>query len=238
MLSKVEIVSNEDIAPSTYEPLEQELFRLIRDDDYFSTLPEAVMQSECQTIGHVQRDRTLSDLLPTAEAVTNMFEDHKSAIGRTESLCKSVITTCSEYKANQKALAKAKLQEDKQRKLLAEREAKKQKTLEERALKKAAELQAKREAAAQEEEQQQEDATVPKKRRVASKLLNEITADDPKVLQDRFPDHQMRVVEELESCIEFSSVQLIQIHLCKQEMFNKHYVSSWFMCLCFVSGVF
>ena len=194
--TKVELLCRRDTSPQVYETLEIELFALMQDDEYFSSLPEMVRQEECQTLGHMLRDREISDLLPTSDAVSEMFGQQRQAIERMDSLCKSVATACSDWKANKKALDKAKQQEMKAQKALEERERKKQVAKEAKAQKKVMEDEQKA------KEKAEADAADPehgKKRRVSSRLASELSESDPCVLRDRFPTHQLPVVDDLET---------------------------------------
>ena len=157
------------------------------------------------TLGHLTKARNLLDLLPSVDSVQDNFERQKAAMSRMESVCKSVITLCNEWRSNEKALEKARIQEEKAIKAQDAREKKKLQAQLEREQKKAAKARLAAEKAAAEAagkaaegEEHPEPKEDPKRRRVASKLLSEITKDDPLVLQDRFPEHQIKVVDTLD----------------------------------------
>ena len=118
-------------------------------------------------------------------------------------LCDSLKTSAEEWKSTSKALAKARQLEEKAKKAeelrmkKKEEAAKKKKKKAEEALLRA--KQAKAEKDLEAAQQELDSAAHGKKRRVASKLTQELQDSDPKVLTDRFPKHQIAVVEDLDS---------------------------------------
>ena len=90
---------------------EEELFCLLTKDEYFGSGPIEV--NHVQTKGHLNSTREHCLLLPTIESVDRTFEDHSAALNKLDSIAKSVLQTASDFSANQKALAKARADEQK-----------------------------------------------------------------------------------------------------------------------------
>ena len=200
MHSKVKLLSSEDRSQAVYAPIEDQLLALLKTDAYFQCI--AVDITAVQTLGHLTATRDQSDFLPSVEAVEQTFAEHEIALDKMLLLCDSLKTSAEEWKSTSKALAKARQLEEKAKKaeelrMKKKEEAAKEKKKAEEALLRA--KQAKAEKDLEAAQQELDSAAHGKKRRVASKLTQELQDSDPKVLTDRFPKHQIAVVEDLDS---------------------------------------
>ena len=168
-------------------------------DPYFQCL--SLDPLHVQTLGHLLQTRDHSDLGGTAEDVEKQFDQHDQALQKMSALCAALKSTATEWRATSKALAKAKALERKAFNAEKKRLQKQQEAAEKKKKKAAAAM----EQAAQEKQQHDADDGVEsakgqdKKRRIASKLMSELTESDPPILLARYPSCQIPVVEELDT---------------------------------------
>lgn len=206
-----------------YTETEKQLLKLMEEDSFFASLPEGLGEEQIQTMGHLASTRNLADLLPSSDAVDAAFELHSLAIDRMATLFRSVQTSCQEWTASRKAIKKAR--ELHQKAVEAERkrqEKKREKEEKKRQDDAAKEARLAAQAAAAENPDNSAGIPVPddrpKKRRVASKITNELTDEDPLVLRDKFPENQIHVVDEYEPFLWLSLVFLFApVHMSHSE---------------------
>ena len=190
--------------PDVYTGVEESLYSLMELDPYFGSLPEGLRKEYVQTVGHLESSKNTSDLLPSAEAVDDFFDVHQNSLDCMAGLVKSLRDGISEFKNEQKALKKAMKDLAKKQEAERKRELAKQKRLEEKERKAAAKAEAAAKAAegASDGEDNKGNEKASKKRRVASKVLQELGEEDPMILRSRFPDSQIPVVEDFEAWLQ------------------------------------
>jgi len=200
----VKLLSSEDKSQAVYGPLEEQLLALLKTDAYFQCV--AIDIGAVQTLGHLTATRDQSDFLPSVDAVEKAFAEHELALEKMTLLCDSLKTSAEEWKSTAKALAKARQLEEKAQKAeelriqKKDEAARKKKAKAEEALLRAKQAKAEKDLeVAQQNLDSGGDAGAGKKRRIASKLTQELQESDPHVLLDRFPRHQIVVVDELDS---------------------------------------
>lgn len=184
-----------------YQPIEAELYELMKKDKYFNCM--AIEQDHIQTRGHLATVRELSDLLPSPEEVERVFAIHELALSKMLALCDALKTSAGEFKATSKALEKARNLEEKAHQSELKR-LKKREVADQKKKEKAAQAILKAKEAKLAAEQSKEAASeapggLGKRRRIASKLTSELSETDPTILQDRFPDHQISIVEDVDA---------------------------------------
>ena len=202
----MELLSDMSIDPTHYQGVEDTLFDMMEKDAYFQCLH--LDRKHVQTLGHLQHTRDHADFSANADDVNTLFDLHEFALDKMLGLCGALKSTATEWRATSKALVKAKSLERKAYTTEQKRIAKKKETAEkkkqrhEEALQKAREEKARAEA----EKMEADPDGGQKKRRIASRLMSELTTTDPHVLQDRFPNHQITIVESLDSWCDISII--------------------------------
>ena len=177
--------------------IEASMYELIQADPYFQSLPQQVAKHAIKTLGSLRKVRTVADFQPTVERVEDEFSKHNEAIGMMTKVAKSLVTAASEWRANLKALKKARFMEQKHEEREAERAAKAAARAEERQRKKEEQhrLHVLANQADQEGEPQQ--AQDKKKRRMAGRIQSELCDSDPPVLRSRFGEFTIPVTEKI-----------------------------------------
>ncbi|CAK9015994.1 unnamed protein product, partial [Durusdinium trenchii] len=106
MIVEVEIASHKSAKPADIDAQESELWKMMKGDPYFSSLPD-LEQSEVQTLGHLESTRDTAELLPDIDSVMATFELHTRALARLTAVGTSLVTAATEWKSSRKAIKKA-----------------------------------------------------------------------------------------------------------------------------------
>lgn len=176
------------------------MYERLQKDDYIMNLG-VLERSNVQTKKHIEFVRNVGSLYSNAETTEEVFNTHAEAIRLLDTIATAVKTSAQEVYSSIKALNKAKSMEKKEE----EREEKRKETAEKRRQTAAARKQAAEEkkaadkAAAAAAKAADDDANNVKKRRASSKITSELTDADPPVLKARFPDHQLQVLETVDT---------------------------------------
>ncbi len=176
------------------------MYSLTQRDEFFQS--EVVDKLHVQTLAHLSHTRGVASLFSTAEQTEEAFSQHAEAIRFLESLASAVKTTAVELVQSIKAVQKAKD--------LEQKEHDKEKKRLEAKLKKQEELEAKKKEKEHEKQQQAKEAAASaeqmdgvgddrKKRRASAKLTAELTDTDPTILKEKFPGHQLAVLESVDT---------------------------------------
>ena len=105
---EVDFAASKTEVESQYTSMEESLVKLMKLDPYFKSI--SFDAEEVQTIGHLLATRDQAVYLATVESV---FSLHEAALERMQSLCSSLKTAATEWRAGRKALLKAKQLEEK-----------------------------------------------------------------------------------------------------------------------------
>lgn len=178
------------------------MYSLTQRDEFFQS--EVVDKSHVQTLAHLSHTRGVASLFSSADQTEEVFAQRAEAIRLLESLASAVKTTAVELVQSIKAVQKAKDLEQKEHEKEQKRlEAKQKKQEELEAKKKARELekqkQAEEAAAAGATTEQSRGGDDHKKRRAPVKLTAELTDTDPTILKERFPGHQLAVLDSVDT---------------------------------------
>lgn len=200
-MPQVELLSDKSTEAHLYQPIEEELCELMKKDKYFNCM--AIERKHVQTQGHLTTVRELSDLLPTPEEVEQVFAMHELAMSKMLALCDALKTSAAEFRATSKALEKARGLEKKAHEAELRRLQKREIADKKKRDKAAAAIEKAKEAKLAAEKTKEAASEAPgglgKKRRVATRLTSELSETDPTILQDRFPDHQISIVEDVDA---------------------------------------
>lgn len=108
---EVDFAASKTEVESQYTSMEESLVKLMKLDPYFKSI--SFDAEEVQTIGHLLATRDQAVYLATVEIVESVFSLHEAALERMQSLCSSLKTAATEWRAGRKALLKAKQLEEK-----------------------------------------------------------------------------------------------------------------------------
>ena len=171
--------------------IESKMFGLLMLDPYFSSPDRGLQPEWVQTLSHLSKTREVGGLFGSAEQVEEAFQFHGEAIRVLEEVGQAVKTSASELQSSIKALKKAKLMEELE---IGKQAVRDKKTAEKNELKE----KKKKDAVEKAKEAAASEPGGPKRRRAAKSSL-EMDDTDPTVLKSKFPNHQISVVDKIET---------------------------------------
>lgn len=198
MIVEVEIASHKSAKPADIDAQESELWKMMKGDPYFSSLPD-LEQSEVQTLGHLESTRDTAELLPDIDSVMATFELHTRALARLTAVGTSLVTAATEWKSSRKAIKKALELERTAREREEAKQAKK--------IKKAEDKRRQQELRQQQQEQEQNEnpddqnktrENQKKRRNGGARITGQLSDSDPRCLVEKFDgQYKINVIEEL-----------------------------------------
>ena len=112
-VDQVDLFGQEAESREKYPALEDELYKLMQEDPYFSSLPEGLTREDIKLLDTLSFEREFGGMHHSADEVDAFFDQWVKSLSLMHALVKSVLTSCTEYRAKAKALAKALEQEKK-----------------------------------------------------------------------------------------------------------------------------
>lgn len=124
-VDQVDLFGQEAESREKYPALEDELYKLMQEDPYFSSLPEGLTREDIKLLDTLSFEREFGGMHHSADEVDAFFDQWVKSLSLMHALVKSVLTSCTEYRAKAKALAKALEQEKKAEEAQKKRDEKK-----------------------------------------------------------------------------------------------------------------